>query len=272
MNLQEILALPVHDAAAVFPMLPDDELDELAQDIKANGLQQPIVIKNGVLIDGRNRRAACERAGVVPAVRELNGADPVAFIISSNDRRRHLTKGQRATVLAKVLETNTFNVSEAARASGVQRTRISQACVVVKWAPESVDGIINGAESLDRWYDIATQRKNAAEGPTARLETLRKKAPDLADKVVEEQLKLDEAEAASRAREDRERLERAGTWATLETLAKHRMFFRDGTNRDFVMRCLVDFTHEHETDELRADLEALHRGLSELLNSWEVEK
>ena len=32
----------VHPAAAVFPMMPDDELDRLAADIKANGLQSQI--------------------------------------------------------------------------------------------------------------------------------------------------------------------------------------------------------------------------------------
>ena len=36
--------LAVHPVAALFPMLADDELDELAADIKANGLLQPIVL------------------------------------------------------------------------------------------------------------------------------------------------------------------------------------------------------------------------------------
>jgi ParB-like chromosome segregation protein Spo0J len=49
----------VHPVANLFPMLPDDELQELADDIRANGLQHPIVLdKDGVLIDGRNRWAA----------------------------------------------------------------------------------------------------------------------------------------------------------------------------------------------------------------------
>ncbi len=49
--------LAVHPVAALFPMLSDDELDELAADIKANGLRFPIVHdKEGkTLIDGHNR-------------------------------------------------------------------------------------------------------------------------------------------------------------------------------------------------------------------------
>ncbi len=68
--MKDIFKLPVFPAADVFPMMTDDELQELAEDIRANGLRQPVTIAkiNGVwmLIDGRNRREACKIAGVVP--------------------------------------------------------------------------------------------------------------------------------------------------------------------------------------------------------------
>jgi ParB-like chromosome segregation protein Spo0J len=55
--------LAVHPVAALFPMLADDELDELVADIKARGLLQPIVLDaEGRVLDGRNRLAACEIA------------------------------------------------------------------------------------------------------------------------------------------------------------------------------------------------------------------
>jgi hypothetical protein len=96
--------LAVHPVAALFPMLADDELEELAADIKANGLRFPIVRdKEGkTLIDGRNRLKACEIAGVKPAFRNLDGEDPVDFIISANLARRNLNKGQQAIVLARI--------------------------------------------------------------------------------------------------------------------------------------------------------------------------
>jgi ParB-like chromosome segregation protein Spo0J len=40
----DIFDIPPHPAADVFPMLDDDELDELAADIAANGLQLPLVV------------------------------------------------------------------------------------------------------------------------------------------------------------------------------------------------------------------------------------
>jgi ParB-like chromosome segregation protein Spo0J len=54
----------VHPAADVFPMMSDEKLAKLGQDIKANGLRQPIVILHGMLVDGRNRLEAMERAGL----------------------------------------------------------------------------------------------------------------------------------------------------------------------------------------------------------------
>src|SRR6266852_4890355 len=93
-------AIPVHPYAASFPMLEGEELDELVEDIRINGLRHPIVLdKSGQLIDGRNRLKACELAGVKPTfiTTEL---DPVPYILSNNVTRRHLSKGQWAMAFA----------------------------------------------------------------------------------------------------------------------------------------------------------------------------
>ena len=58
-------------------MLADDELDELAADIKARGLLQPIVLDaEGRVLDGRNRLAACKKAGVKPDLITYADGDP----------------------------------------------------------------------------------------------------------------------------------------------------------------------------------------------------
>src|SRR5262245_6875840 len=92
----------VHEVAALFPMLAEDELDELAADIAAHGLHEAIVLDpNGVLLDGRNRLEACRRAGVEPYFWTYTGDDVAAFIVSTNIHRRHLTQGQRAMAIVK---------------------------------------------------------------------------------------------------------------------------------------------------------------------------
>ena len=84
------------------PNETDDELQDLADDIKEHGLLHPIVLDaDGVLIDGRNRLAACEIAGMKPLFTSLNGHDATAFIMSANIARRQMTKGAIAMVVAK---------------------------------------------------------------------------------------------------------------------------------------------------------------------------
>jgi ParB-like chromosome segregation protein Spo0J len=65
-NWRELIK--VHPAANAFPMLSPDELDALTEDIKANGVQVPIITwfdrdEREWLIDGRNRLDALAKAG-----------------------------------------------------------------------------------------------------------------------------------------------------------------------------------------------------------------
>jgi hypothetical protein len=94
----------VHPAAELFPMLVDSEIAELAKDIAAKGLVEPLVVWDGLLLDGRNRRRACEMAGVEPRFVEWHGegGSPVAFIAARNLHRRHLSESQRAAIAAQV--------------------------------------------------------------------------------------------------------------------------------------------------------------------------
>jgi hypothetical protein len=83
----------------------ESELDGLALDIKSNGLRCAIVLDNEgkTVVDGRNRREACRRAGVVPKTRCLRqDENPMPFILSLNVRRRHLDESQRGMVAARI--------------------------------------------------------------------------------------------------------------------------------------------------------------------------
>jgi hypothetical protein len=50
----------------------------------------------------RDRRRACEAAGVPMRFDLFDGADPVAFVVSANLARRHLNESQRAMVAARL--------------------------------------------------------------------------------------------------------------------------------------------------------------------------
>jgi hypothetical protein len=192
----------VHPVAALFPMMTEDELDDLAADIRANGLLQAVVLDiEGTIIDGRNRLAACKRANVRPQYTLLNGHEPVAFIIASNVARRHLTKGQQAMAIAM-----SGNIGKISDPTAPSADRVNRAKMVLKWAAELATDVLAGAVKLDDAHETARQRKALADSGEKKLAVLQKKAPDLADLVVEERLTLEEARAAleKRTREERD--------------------------------------------------------------------
>ena len=87
-----------HPYADILPLLEGEAFDSLAADFRANGLLEPITIHEGLILDGRNRSNACKAAGVKPHFLEFEGDDPLAFVLSLNLHRRHLTPSQCAMV------------------------------------------------------------------------------------------------------------------------------------------------------------------------------
>lgn len=82
-----------HEIAKLFPLMSEEEIAELAEDIRANGLREPIVLYKNQILDGRNRYRACLKAEVEPQFTDYGGAEDrlLEYVISKNLRRRHLT-------------------------------------------------------------------------------------------------------------------------------------------------------------------------------------
>ena len=116
--------IKVHPAADLFPMMSDAELCDLGEDIRVNGLKQPIAFYTEArrgrgalgtkaswaqkalelpLIDGRNRLAAMELVGILDAEKlkhtvvrgkiiSRGEISAEAFVASANLHRRHLSR------------------------------------------------------------------------------------------------------------------------------------------------------------------------------------
>src|SRR5262249_42127362 len=114
--------LPLHPAAEMFPPLSDAEQAALQADISQHGLHDKITLfheKGGKpsLLEGRHRANALEAAGKIlfdkhghplPEFFDYlpRGADPVAFVISKNLYRRHLTAEQKRDSIARWLKSD----------------------------------------------------------------------------------------------------------------------------------------------------------------------
>jgi hypothetical protein len=214
--------------AGLFHHAPDglgDSLLVIDVFLDQEGLNGP------VLIDGRNRREACRRVSVIPDYVLLDGQDPVAYILSANINRRHLSKGQRAMLIAmlypdpgergrgkKSLLSKDFNVTQL-EFSG---SRLSQARTVLRYAPDLLDSVRIGAMTLNKAYEEARLRKGRAETYESRFNALKAAAPDLADLVVEERLTLEEAHVALDERLSQIRREKLGSpvrdWLSLPSV------------------------------------------------------
>lgn len=198
--------LQVHPVAGLFPMLADDELAELAADIKRRGLLQPIVIDvDGRVLDGRNRLAACDLAGVEPEFTTYEGDDPDGQAWAYNMRRRDLTKAKRAMAAADRFAGKNLPNREMAKEAGTSHTMIGWA-VVVRPYRDLHDAVLAGG-SLKDAYDEAQRRDLAEANRQARIERLRQSATDLLSLVDDERMSLDDATAALDAREEKVRQE-----------------------------------------------------------------
>ncbi len=81
------------------------EYERLRDDIKAHGLREPILVCEGLIIDGRQRYRACCELEIEPELREWDGVgSALDLIVSLNLHRRHLSESQRALIAARLAE------------------------------------------------------------------------------------------------------------------------------------------------------------------------
>jgi ParB-like chromosome segregation protein Spo0J len=215
--------LKVHPIAELFPMMPEGELEQLAEDIKQNGLIHSLVRDSeGQLISGRNRLAACKLAGVHPRFVDLRpGENVVAYIVSENLARRNLTKGQQAMALAMIYPDAEKGGRGKKSAAGnlsvsvsFSRTRLSEARAVLSHSREMAQQVLAGTLTLDDALVTVKQKNQEAEVCEAQMARLRQDAPDLLDKVDDGSLTIAAAIATldkridEQVEQERVRLER----------------------------------------------------------------
>ena len=176
-----------HEVASIFPLLEGPEFNRLVEDIKTNGLIEPIWTYQGKIIDGRNRYRACIEAGVELQYREWDREGSlVEFVISVNIKRRNQTTSQLAATgvllepmfkpgaLARMLAGKKLDPTpssaegmgeareQAARAVGVGHTIIGE-LKAIKVQSEELFGKVFRGELTVHAAKLAIQKQQAAE-------------------------------------------------------------------------------------------------------------
>lgn len=164
----------LHPLCALFPRMAGAEFEALKADIKANGLRQPIVTHEGMILDGGNRYAACMEVGIKPMMTEYTGTNLVTYVMSANFHRRHLSPGQQAAIVASAQDWATAQVhggTGANQHNKEQRGNVAPLQTVADRAGQS------GAS-------IRTQKM---------ADSVAKKSPELAAKVAHGEISLPKA-------------------------------------------------------------------------------
>lgn len=88
----------------LIPPLNDDELAMLEENIIANGCESPLIVWNGVIVDGHNRHAICQKHGIPFAVTEKEFSsreDAMLWMLRNQLGRRNLNSYQRGELALK---------------------------------------------------------------------------------------------------------------------------------------------------------------------------
>ena len=236
--------LRAHPAAEAWPMLNDDEMRGLADDIKANGLRHPITLDaGGLILDGKQRYEACRLANVEPDFVTYDGDDPVGFVLSMNALRQNLTPNQRVMRDARWLRMSEHEPDELAPG-------VADALMVLNYAPDLADQVSSGAVTVRTAFDEAKKRKDEAEHLGRIRGLLAKAGPDLIGQINDGTLTVFEAVAVlNRQVDDAEAQRRRTVKVVRELVGKPLSLVINGFDTDAVRDAAIARGHTAEQVE-----------------------
>lgn len=173
-------SLKIHPACSLFPKLSEQDLQALAEDIKANGLLNPIVTLDGQILDGRNRYEACGIAGIKPHFVKWSGqGSPLAWVVATNLVRRHLTASQRAVVA--------FDLLPMLEAEAKERQRQS------KGRGKKVANNLATSPTAGKASQIAARITKANSAYVEKVKAISQKAPEIVAELKSGRVTVNEA-------------------------------------------------------------------------------
>ena len=95
-----------HPVADCFPLMTGSAFRDLVDDLRQNGMTQPVLVLGDYILDGRNGLLAAFEAGLtmIPVKELPRNTAAVALATSLNIHRRHMTASQCACVCTNLLD------------------------------------------------------------------------------------------------------------------------------------------------------------------------
>lgn len=127
--------MKIHPIADLFPLIKENtrEFRDLVGSIQEDGLIDPIVLDVDILVDGRNRLAACKEAGIEPRFVQWQSLQPKScledWIYSKNIHRRHLTPDQVVSIYTQYNAAVIKKTSLDNKRQGQEKGRLSRTLV-----------------------------------------------------------------------------------------------------------------------------------------------
>ena len=228
---------PFHPLANIFPLMKELEMAELTADIDKNGQQEPVILCDGMILDGRNRalamEALCERDDDDP--RECldyedwtkyfaePSSDILSWVASRNLHRRHLSPHRRKLIALEFEE----RYAEQAKERKAQAGRTSAPGRPAEKDVADLPHLSSEGKSRDQAAKVMGVSARGVQQAKQVMGDDSGAVPELKEAVRNEEVSLDAAAAIAKAEPEVQRQAVAAGKKGVATAAKSRRLSDD---------------------------------------------
>ncbi|MBM4380813.1 MAG: ParB N-terminal domain-containing protein, partial [Deltaproteobacteria bacterium] len=166
-----VSTLTLHPLAGVVPEASPDEFRALVEDVRREGIREPLRVLGNTVVDGRHRLRAALQLGLatVPVVDAVLAADetPEAYMLRTALHRRNLSDDQRAIMAARAAGTLPVTAGRRRDAAGVRfgvsASKVRDALELQRLAPGETDRVLAGEVKLAKALVAAKRARQLAQ-------------------------------------------------------------------------------------------------------------
>lgn len=139
-----------HPLSAAFPAMGPDEFQALKDSIVDLGVQNPVTLFEGMVLDGWHRYCAAIELGMECPERDLESrVDPRSYVLAQNKARRHITRAQLIAAASTVYQW---------RPNGGNHSALSAECISSEGLAKKVGA---GVRSVEQYRHIERKAEPA---------------------------------------------------------------------------------------------------------------